>query len=120
MAMQHLGYLSLRTTPSANPYADWQPERPSYETCGHQLLEVVALLEAHIGGPLNVSRLMMLAAMKGQQAPDGGYHYEVAAIRRLKANPGRGCPPHIRDGLMTQLFIVWPNDLPLPKSKEAA
>lgn len=110
-------WIPLGVSPSTDPYAEWRPETQVYSRCGAHVLNVVAALEDHIGGPLTVQRLRMLAAMKGCEAPEGGYCYEAAAIRKLKASPTRGCPPHIRDLLIFQLLRAWPSQLPFPNPK---
>lgn len=121
--MDH-GWLPVKVPMTADPYADWHPEREIYSRFGAHVLSLATALEAHIGGPLTASRLQMLAAMKGAALPDGGFCYEAAAIRKLKGAPSRGCPAHIRDRLMVQLFLIWPSELPVPQtpnpSKEAA
>lgn len=117
-------WMPLEVPPSTDPYAEWHPEHRVYSACGAHVLCVVAVLEEHVGGPLTVQRLRMLAAMKGSGLPDGGFCYEAAAIRKLKGAPTRGCPPHIRDRLLDQLAQVWPKQLPFPRppksKKEAA
>lgn len=96
-------YLPLEPQETPDPYADWKPESRAYQRYGAQALEVISALEVRVGGPLTVIRLQTLAALAGVTPPPGGYTYEAAAIRKLKNAPGRGCPPHIRDGLMIQL-----------------
>jgi hypothetical protein len=114
--MEH-GWLPVKVPVTVDAYAEWHPEHRVYSRCGAHVLNVVAVLEDHIGGPLTVQRLRMLAAMKGCDMPEGGFSYEAAAIRKLKGTPTRGCPPHIRDQLIFQLARAWPSQLPFPNPK---
>lgn len=114
-------FLPLQPVDTPDPYGDWHPESRLYAEYGSQILNEIAFLEGHVGGPLTTARLQMLCAMCGGSVPDGGFIYEAAAIRKLKAAPGRGCPPHIRDRLSIQLAQIWPRDIPRPpKSKQEA
>ena len=112
------GFVPQEPIETNGPYGDWQPERAAYVRYGMQILTEIAALESHVGGPLTAQRLSMLAAMKKVEPPEGSYTFEAAAIRKLKTNPSRGCPPYIRDGLTIQLQRIWPVNLARPARSE--
>lgn len=118
MSHGQLSFVPQEPIETNGPYGDWQPERAAYVRYGMQILTEIATLEGHIGGPLTVQRLLMLAAMKKVEPPEGSYVFEAAAIRRLKVNPSRGCPPYIRDGLTIQLQCIWPVNVARPACSE--
>lgn len=115
-----LTFIPVSPQVSADPYADWHPERSLYVTCGAHALDMIAALERHVGGPLTVQRLRMLASMKRVELPEGAFCYEAAAIRKLKGSPSRGCPPHIRDRLSRRLVAIWPSQLAFPDLQRPA